>query len=303
MSNKKEGITFIDGFSPRKELMGVIAYPSELEDTDIEFTRFYMYKPFESAWAQREFDHDIVSITFTPPDRTWHLLSKRGSHIQSAPGIKKEIEIKDAGTGPNKYGYVSQIRSIGDHLYVCGFCRQVYRFENNNWVHCDSGILAPAKEIEFNLMSIDGTSENDIYVVGWKGEIFHYNGASWKKFEIQTNLNINRVRCVNRDLIYACGDKGIFIKGSGSSWEVFKSPEVNEDLWGLEVFKDTPYISSLKGLYKFDGYDLIPVETGLKPKIDGYRLHANDDILWSFGNRSLAFFDGKIWTLAVNPDM
>lgn len=303
----KIGVYNVDGIVAEKDLVAFVSYLHELEEDDVEFTRLYMHKPISNKWGIRELEHELVSIESTRKgdSGSWHLLSKRGTHIQLTPGKQpptEEIVITDAGTGQGKYGYVSQIRLIGEHLYVCGMCRQVYRFEKNQWKHIDKDILAPVEDTKTCFESIDGTSENDIYAVGWKGEIYHYNGKKWTKLDSPTNLDLNRVKCVKPDLVYICGDEGLVLQGSKNSWKVFQDSANEDDFWGVEYFDGQVYLAGIDGLRTFDGQDFADVKTGLKKKLDGYRLHANDGVLWSFGQDHLAYFDGKKWTYVENDD-
>ncbi|MEE9129612.1 MAG: hypothetical protein V3T84_06300 [Phycisphaerales bacterium] len=302
VNEQNTGVYFVEGYVARKDLVGIVTYLEELEGTDAEHTRFYM---LGDHWSHLEIDHEIVSMVkhlIKPDTPSWQLLSKRGVVVGlTAAGVVQE-EIKDAGTGPQSYGYLSQIREIDGTLYTCGMCRQVYKRSGRGWVHMDDGILAPRESVDFCLESIDGTDEANLYAVGWKGEIFHFDGKKWDKISSPTNLDLERVRCAGPDLVYICGQNGVLLRGSGSTWEAFQDDDFDEDLWGLEIFNDMPYVAWRGGLLRFDGAGLIPVETGLEPPIDGGRLHAADGLLWSFGEEHLACFDGKKWERVICPD-
>lgn len=83
MSEVKKRVYFVDGFSPRKDLVGIVSYLYELSSKDVEFSRFYSVsnndweQPKQSNWKQTEYEHDIVSVTYTN-DPAWWLLGKRG---------------------------------------------------------------------------------------------------------------------------------------------------------------------------------------------------------------------------------
>ncbi len=48
-------------------------------------------------------------------------------------------------------------------------------------------------EDRFTINALWGTSSEDFYVVGQRGNIAHYNGSSWKKIESGTELSINDI--------------------------------------------------------------------------------------------------------------
>lgn len=297
-------VYFVDGYVIRKNVIGAAAYLHELADADREFTRFYMHDHDKNQWAQREYEHDIVSVAYSREGTryTWHMLSKRGVLIQRTPEGVRELPIPDADTGPGQLGYVSQIRMIGSHLYVCGFRRQVYRLDQDRWRPLHRGIVAAAGERRYGFLSIDGVSESDIYAVGRMGEIFHYDGTKWDAIDSPTSSDLNRVRCAPDSPVYACGDNGTLVYGGGNAWAVHNDAGMKENCWGVEVFDGRVYVAHLKGLLEFDGEGWKPVVTGLTPEIAGYRLHANDGLLWSFGQDDLAFTDGTKWERVICPD-
>lgn len=48
---------------------------------------------------------------------------------------------------------------------------------------------------------------------------------------------------------------------------------------------------------------VVPCTTGLTPELqDAHVLEAKDGVLWSFGFKDLAWFDGKQWTRVDHPD-
>ena len=304
MAKKNPDVYFAGGYSPRRDLMGTIAYLHELADTDAEHTRFYMYNPDKDAWGHREIDHEIVSVVYQKAkDRVaWFLLNKRGTIVEVSPSGVAETKIPGAGTGPGQYGYLRQIREIAGDLYACGMCRQVYRRIGNAWTSISDEILAPRDSVEFCFESMDGNSNNDIYAVGWQGEIFHYNGTKWSKCDSPTNVDLNAVKYVDHKTIYACGNDGTVVYGSRDTWNVIQEEEMGDDFWGIEFFKGLTYISSLNGIFQLKDKALTLVDTKLKPKPDSYRLHANEELMWSFGNHDLTFFDGKRWKRTVCPD-
>ena len=211
--------------------------------------------------------------------------------------------LSDAGVRENKLGYVLKINEIAGKLYVCGASSQIYRREAKGWVHFDDGVLdrtPPPKAIA--LSDIDGTSEKDIYAVGEKGSIWHHNGAKWKKMQVPTDANLKAVRCVSPTEVYIVGYYGTVLKGDGEKWVELSNKKIENHFWDVEVYKGVTYIAALEGLFALDEKKVVPVDTGITPKPDAYRLHANDGVLWSFGADRLCFFDGKKWTYVKHPD-
>jgi hypothetical protein len=179
---------------------------------------------------------------------------------------------------------------------------QVYRRDESGWIHIDDGILdRNISPDALHLNGIAGTSHRDIYVCGFGGRILHFDGRTWDELATPTNVHLERIHCVSPSEAYVCGNKGTFFKISSGAFTDY-SIDIDEHFWGLTSFQGKIYLATLKGLYVFDGKQVRPVDTKLKPPIGGYRLDACEEQLWSFGVDDLAWFDGKKWTRLKHPD-
>jgi hypothetical protein len=293
---------FIDGYVSGTGTLGVVAYPNAFKGTDTEWTTLYTFK--EPRWGYEKYDFDGRSLVSRPfeDDRSWWLLGKRGEVAEQGDEVRVE-QIPDAGTGPNRYGYVNKIALIEGELYVCGYARQVYRRESAQWVHIDQGMIGAVDAIGIGFESMDGRSHQDIYAVGLGGEIWHFDGRHWDQIDSPTNLHLADVSCVNGSLTYAVGNGGVVVRGSGTHWEVLQNPQFKEDLWGVVAFNGQVYMAGFGGIARIDGNDIVPVDTGLGKVIPGYRLRTGPPgVLWSIGNDNLLRFDGKKWEEIVCPD-
>ena len=293
---------FIDGFVSGTGTLGVIAYPNALKGTDTEWTTFYMYA--DDDWVFEKYDFDGRSVVSRPfnNDRSWWLLGKRGEVVEQGDDVRHE-QIPDAGTGPNQYGYVNKIALIETELYVCGYARQVYRRDGARWVHIDRGMIASVDAVGISLESMDGVSQNDIYVAGLNGEMWHYDGRDWDQIDSPTNQHLLEISCIRPDLVYAVGKGGVVVRGHGTSWEVLQNPDFAEDLWGVASFKGVVYVAGFGGIGRIDGNDVVPVDTGFGKPIAGYRLRTGPPgVMWSIGNEHILRFDGQKWEEIVCPD-
>lgn len=290
-------VYFIAGFSPRKGLLGVASYLHELEDQDVEFTRFFM--TLDSKWGHREFNEDIVSVCYTKNgnDWSWWLLSKRGKVMSVTPKGRFDEIISDAGTGPNKLGYLCQIKVINGELYTCGLCRQVYKRKQGQWVRMDDRVLS--EDAKYGFRAMDGTAANNIHAVGYEGEIWYYNGGGWRPGASPTNITLEAIRFISPELCYICGKSGMVIRGYKDDWEVIEN-DSKENLWGLEHFEGKVYLSSPKGLYTIEDDRVEPLELGRQ--VEGRRLYSNGKELWSMEHHQIWVFDGKDWREVVCPD-
>jgi photosystem II stability/assembly factor-like uncharacterized protein len=68
------------------------------------------------------------------------------------------------------------------------------------------------------LLSIWGSSPNNIFAVGDNATILHYDGKSWSAMDPETDKYLTKVRGLRSDCIYAVGDDGLVIRFDGKKW-------------------------------------------------------------------------------------
>jgi hypothetical protein len=306
MSDKQiESVYFVDGCVIESDYIYFASKLKSLDPNEYDFSRmFYLDR---DQWIHHDLEWDVVSVCLLPETsgerRKYCALSMQGDVELDFPGGPEIEKIPTAGTYQGS-GAVKQIRCIDGQLYVCGDQGQVYqRKVPGEWVHIDEGLLdteISASALDFNGM--DGNGEHDLYVVGYHGRIFHRDSNGWTALDSPTNVHLERVRCVSQDKVYICGNHGTLLSGNAEGFQVHGMEDFKEHFWDLEWFEGKLYIASLVGLFEFDGEEIRPVNTGLKPEIGGYRLDSRDGVLWSFGVDDLAFYDGGQWHRIIHPD-
>lgn len=296
-------VQFSDGVAVEEVVHMFVA--CDLVSGNFNLTRLCYFRD-EDEWGYFDAETIVVSVcAVLKPRRRYFALGRDGVVWSLESGGEPLLEIiADAGTGRNKLGYLTQIREIGDDVYVCGDGGQVYHRGSNGWVHMDDGIREQGKKTkkEPNCHNgIDGTGPDDIYVVGEYGRIFHYNGKTWNDVSFEKKYHLERVRCARKDEVYVCGANGTLLKGNHRGWERIKTG-TTDYIWDLEPFENNLYLAVEDRLMVYDGKSVKAIVTGLQPEIDAHRLSSRNGILWSFGENDLACFNGKKWTRVIHPD-
>src|SRR3569833_960886 len=116
----------------------------------------------------------------------------------------------------------------------------------------------------------------DIYAVGWDGEVWNYDGASWHELPAITNQVLVDVCCTGDGVVYACGREGLLIKGRADIWEIVDTDDLEEDFWSLAWFDDRLFIASLYNLYTLGKKGLAEVSMGKDTPGTCNRLAADD---------------------------
>ncbi|MGX1174929.1 hypothetical protein [Pseudomonas sp. R151218B TE3479] len=239
------------------------------------------------------------------PIERYVMLGTDGSVEASGGGTVKEEAIANCGVDPKKRGPLREIRGIAKgRAYAVGTCRQAYvRDDEDQWRCIDqSAQVGDTPITDTSFESIDGFSEQEIYTVGWEGEIWKYDGSVFTQQNSPTNLALYKVRCAPDGFAYACGQLGTLLRGRDDQWEVIEHDSTREDLWGMEYFDGQLYVSSTHFVYRLEDGKLIPIDFGDDAPRTCYHLSAADGIMWSIGPKDVMEFDGANWKRCLQID-
>lgn len=326
MTNK-EPITFISACAIERDYVYIAAKPDVIDSED-SFTRLFFFDQQHAAtpWLHHDLpDWAVVSTCVLPKStssrRMYCALSEQGDVEITWPGGRSVEAIEGAGLRSMAqpiYGYVKAIREIDGSLYVCGSGGQVYKRVENRWTHIAETLKAPATAAQpgaatidkdfgkHEFSDIDGYSSSDIYVVGGDGDIFHFDGTDWDRCDTPNDEILTAVACGSGGEVWVCGFNGTLLRGNFA--EGFKECSRYDDnmiFSSIALFNETPYLASGEGLFFFnkEQQKISKVSTRLRPEIvDANAVVANDGVLWSFGYKDLAYFDGSSWTRVDHPD-
>jgi hypothetical protein len=262
---------------------------------------------FGEDWYHHDVDDDSISSVTLDRDEMSVILLGRHGLVKVGGGGGQPFTLDNLGNNPFRYervpsadyGELLCVRDVTGLVAACGQSRQVYRRAGANWVRMDTGMRKMAAA---SLEGIDGTGPSNIFAVGDYGTILHYDGSRWIELDSPTNRPLAAVRCAAPDEVYVCGNDGILLKGNRNAWQILASGEFSSHFWDLEVFDGKIWVAHSQGVLRYDGTTVEPVDLQLGKMIGHHKLHAADDILWSFGVDDLCYFDGRTWREVICPE-
>lgn len=291
--------TFKTAFIQSRDAVWLVAQSDQLASLGSDASTLLRFERVTSSWGVAHVRWAALRCAAEPgPAARVFLLGTGGEILTYVRGTKPTEERIDE-EGVRQRGPMRDLRWIGTHLYACGMSRQVYRREGpGQWSRADAGTVQALGDMQvagFN--AIDGLSEDDLWAVGFGGEIWRRKAGRWRPLASPTNVVLTRVRAIRPDLAYAVGQRGVLLQGKGDAWTTIDHGAMEEDLWAVEWFKDQLWVASAKGLYRLtDLGRLREVDLGLGEGRTHYDLHANDGLLWSVGPKHLAWTeDGVRW--------
>ncbi|MEN3233676.1 MULTISPECIES: hypothetical protein [Methylobacterium] len=148
------------------------------------------------------------------------------------------------------------------------------------------------------LMSIDGSSVNDVYMCGQDGAVYHWDGTRSQKIPVPTAAFLNDILVDDTDTVWICGREGTLLRGNARRGFTLVPCEGQPDFNTVTRFRDKIYLSSYagpRGVFVCDGR-VRQLTTGPSAVFkDINTVDGVADALWAFGLTSVARFDGTKW--------
>jgi hypothetical protein len=177
--------------------------------------------------------------------------------------------------------------------YAAGMNRQVYRRSGaGTWITID---FEPDASKVCGFEAIHGFNDEDLYAVGWNGEIRHFRNGLRRPVESPTNVILSSVCCAPNGNVYACGKKGSILMGAENKWRIIEQELTQEDFWSVVWFRGSAYVSSMRFVYRFDGEKLSRIDMGPDWPKSCYHLATDGELLVSTGKKDIMAFDGDRW--------
>lgn len=329
-SNDVSSVYYLDGVIIAPDFLFLATQLDSLDPRETAHTRMSTYNPAEQELPFGYFDleDNIVSVhayrTLPQDKKRFACLGTHGA-VHFVRGSTREVrteQIPGAGMlNGNFGGLMSSLREIEDQLWACGQHGQVYRrFGVDDWRENDQGIRMKVDPARYGvdrigemlktvstapmLSCIDGTSASDVYVVGLRGYMAHFDGVKWTELGSPVNEHLEWVRCYGKDEVWVCGHNGTLLRGNArAGFASLSSSDDRQAFVCLTKFNNAVYLSAEEGLFQFDGKSISSVKSRLKPQLrDAWRLDQFDGVMWSIGVTDLARFDGKKWMRVDHPD-
>jgi hypothetical protein len=286
-----EGSSFLSGCAPLADFMFFSKQSDQLVDEGQSNSSFFSYDEDEKDDPFRKYDVStswvaIAMATIKP-------VNKGLREVISVAPDGEYWELEPLST--DEYiGVIKQIRGfiraaivINDTVYCCGMARTVLkRLGRDNWLE-----FGPADSNEkgvFGFEDIAGFNENDIYTVGWRGEIWHFNGSDWRQIDSTVSTRLSSICCAEDGFVYIVGVNGVMLKGRNESWIIIET-NCKENLIDVEFYQEQIYVVTDFEILKLNQNGLkkdTEFSTKDKPSTCLHLLKAKDAI-FSMGTKDL----------------
>ena len=282
--------------------------PTEIDEyADEGYDHAVVCHGLRNKWRYHLIDNTLAGVTILDHPTVEVLnVGIDGEVVVGTEESTQRLEhVDQSDRGPNHSLILRCVRQIGNHAYVAGMARMVYkRLRDGEWRPWDNGMYVPREEFKYvvGLNDIHGVDENSIYAVGFMGEIWHYDGQRWIEQHTPTNLTLTGVYCVSMDEVYASGMVGMLLRGRNGVWEVIEQECTKQDFWGITYFQEKIFLAGTGGVYVLTPVGLQPVDMQLGRRVSTGYLDAADGILLSVGEKDIVYtVNGVDWHEIEGP--
>lgn len=275
----------------------IIACDPQKEEKDIPHAITFRWNAGAFTQGDRNYNAHTACIVESPEAGLVDA-SERGYYSITTRGGMTSGDILESGGSPPlapRTGGIRSVSQVGTQAYAVGYGGMVYRLDGvRTWKRIDDGLPDHLK-----LETIHGFDASDLYAVGLHGEVWQFNGTGWTKRELPTNGNLNAVKCAGNGVVYIGGYGGILVRGRGEIWDVVDHQETEDHIWDIEWFEGELYLSTMHGVYRLVGEELVPVDFGKNRPRSCYQLSSAKGVMWSNGEYDIMSFDGRRWSRVV----
>ena len=232
---------------------------------------------------------------------------------------EQEDDIPSIRDGGPIRGEIRKVKTIGGYPYVCGGERSVgKRLDKNRWFSHTQAMPAHPEApsapgypppswcvTSAGFDDIDGFAEDDLYAVGGKADVWHWDGHRWEQVTIPTDKRIDAVCCAGDGEVYIASSlEGHLIAGRGDRWRVLSTKEVHLGFRDLVWHEDRVWCANDHGLWTVHEGRLARAELPGEIAACAGHLYVNDGVLLAAGLGGAAFKERGEWhSIVARPEM
>ena len=291
--------TFAFGTALDDDSVYVAGTADELEDRDVHHT--IIWERLGGDWKRYQWknrSYGIAGYALEGAGTSVYMGYEGTVKVRSAIRGSSEEVVESGNDGPSSLRTISSIRVVGDHIYVSGMRRMVYRRPLNGaiWSRFDAGVRLGRADLAIaGLYSIDGHDPLHLHAVGIHGEIWQYVQSTWFRVDSLTNLALMAVRCLPSGVVVAGGEKGALLVGDRGRWTTVTHSFVDETFRCIEWWKDRCFIGSDNGVL----YELL---LGDSPRLNPLAVDGMPRVSWIAATKQRAWFFGGNSALSLGDD-
>jgi hypothetical protein len=298
-----EGSTFLSAVALDINTLFCTKEGDQLAADDRPNSTVFVYRHLEPKQWQRikpSVAWTAVGMALITESSKRHLIfgvSPRGKLLLSEM-IATEVSFDEVS---NVGASIRTARTIGGTAWIVGMGRKAFkRSANELWTEDGPSPKVDDGKNIIGFEDIDGFDSEDIYAVGWRGEVWHQTKGQWRQIESPTSRNLNAVCCAEDGNVYAVGQKGTLLIGRGDSWRIVDS-KLTTNLLDVTEFEGVIFICTDHTIFKLQNGKLVPEDRFEDERRPATCLHLLKTIggVYAVGPKDIFRFEGNLWRQVV----
>jgi hypothetical protein len=269
-------------------------------------TRIIVYfasEPEPDRWKKASFSgfNGLLAGAALYPKEQFIGVDGDGRVLSMGSGVSEmERRIPRGRNGPQRGG-VRKLRTFDRYTYVSTGYRGLGRREDKDrWVTlCSTLQFDPDPDVssdEYGFDDFDAFDVNDIYCVGGKGDVWHFDGRSFRQLDFPSNMYLESVCCAGDGSVYIGAQNGSIFKGRGDTWRLLHRDNLVLPFRDMVWYQDRVYCTSDHGLWEIKDDTLRTASVPEAIKVCSGNLSVADGVMLLAGAFGAAYHDGSGWT-------
>ncbi|MDQ1835551.1 WD40/YVTN/BNR-like repeat-containing protein, partial [Massilia scottii] len=208
-----------------------------------------------------------------------------------------DTPVKECKGSPVRRGAIFRMKMIQGYAYVCGGNRSAgKRLDKGEWFSHSEAIPKLADSSDAGFEDIAGFSENDLYAVGGKGDVWHYNGKTWQQVSFPTNIWTTTVCCGGDGNVYISCYEGLTFMGRDNRWKKIYDGGISLGFKDMVWHEGKVWCTNDNGVWTIENGKLARA-SGLPSEIYvcSGSLSVNDGVMLMAGLGGAAFMEQGQW--------
>lgn len=264
---------------------------------------YFMNDPVGKRWGHatlKNFDHLCGGASLFPTEQFVGVDMSGSVYALGSGDRGVEDKLVRWYEGGPKRGGIDRLKTIDGYVYASGGARTVLRRDGkNNW-HGFTKDIPDNDEAAQGFEDIDGFNENDIYCVGGKGDVWHYDGRIWKQLAFPSNMYLWSVCCAGDGYVYIGAQEGNVFKGKGDEWKRIHKAHMTLPIKDMVWHQGKVWCTSDYGLWEIENDKLTDSTAPAEVRACAGNLSVADGVMLIAGMFGAAFHDGKEWQMLVD---
>ncbi len=250
---KHDTSTFLSGCAPFIDLIFFAKEVDELAAEDTPNSSFFSFDERDTDAQFRKYDTSvnwpaIAMATIKPEDSSRNVVAigPNGDYWELEPASTQQ----SVGKIADFQGNLRTLSVIDERIFACGMGRVVLRRDRKGqWASIGPNPTKDDADV-IGFEDIGGYSKDEMYAVGWGGEIWWFDNGTWRRVDSPTSVNLTALICAENGSVYIVGHNGIMLQGRHDSWSVIDTDR-KENLRDVTFYDGAVYVVTDFRILKF----------------------------------------------------